>query len=293
MNLLPFVLIIVVILSLFSLSQFERSIVQKKETQIYLAYFKGLRETRNRKATLGYKKSLPKKKRAPTLSKTPSTKESDHPYFRIARIGWDQGKLNLSSLISTPYRHPILKKVFAHYVRELYGHASFFPKRESFPEELLDALVESYKRVDLSTPFYHLNLRNGRLHPIFYKMVRGTHTYDLEKKIGYPPLGEMLTFEKSERPPMNFHYANPSFLSAVLGRAIQKELIELEKTKLETARSHSRSPLKKSEFIALLTEQMVEDKKKVVSLFDFSYRSSRSHPEKYQDPDTQITVKIS
>ena len=294
MNLIPFVLILITILSLFSLTHFESAVVRKKESQIYLAYFKGLRETRSQKATVAYEKSLPEKERPsqfPSMS-SPKNPFTTSTHFRTARIGWDQGKLNLSSLISNSHKPSLLKTVCIKYLKELYGHADFFPKQKSFPEALLDVLIESYQKADLSTPFYHVTLRNKEFQSVFYKMVRGTHTYDLDKKIGYPPFGDMFTFAKKDSPPMNFHYANPSFLSAILGEGLKKEFIELEKRHLQKARSQCRSPIKKSEFKDFLRDHKIEEGPQLLSLFDFKYCASERHPEKYRDPETQITVKV-
>ncbi|QVL57665.1 MAG: hypothetical protein KFB93_00905 [Simkaniaceae bacterium] len=292
MNLLPFVMVIIMVLSLFSLSQFEGAIAQKKENQIYLAYFRGLRETRNEKEKIAYERTLVKKEGDQKKSNEKLTSQPSQNYFREKRVGWEKGKLNLSSLLKEPYKYPALETIVIEYVKDLYSHADFFPKNDKHTKALIKALIKQYKKVDPLTPFHELTFSDSNLQDIFYKMVRGTHTYDLEMKIGYPPFGEMFTFEKSDRPPMNYHYANLSFLSIVFGEKITKDFVELEKKELISAKKKCLSPIKKPEFESLLRNQMVGEKNTVLELFDFTYEASSQNPAKYLDTKTQITVKV-
>lgn len=291
MNLLPFVMIIIMVLSVFSLSQFEGALSQKKENQIYLVYFKGLREARNKKEKIPYKKPLVKNKKNTKNPIGENGKKNAQKYFRQKRVGWEKGRLNLSSLLKKPHKYPSLEILAVAYVKELYGSAEFFPNDDQIIKNLIKALVKKEEK-NPSTPLREITFNDPKLQDIFYKMMRGTHTYDLEKKIGYPPFEEMFTFEKSDRPPMNYHYANLSFLSLIFGEEMTREFVEREKKELIDAPKKCESPIKKSELENLLNTHVMGDKNGLLELFDFTYQTSKRVPAKYQDSTTQITVKI-
>lgn len=291
MNLIPFVMIIIMVLSLFSLSQFEGALTLKKENQIYLAYFRGLRETRNKKERSAYKDTLPTNTGDKKPSNEDKPKKSSQKYFREKRVGWEKGRLNLSSLLQKPHKYPSLETVAVAYVKQLYAHAEFFPKNDQTIKDLIKALIKAYQKDPLIS-FHEIKFNDPKLQDIFYKMMRGTHTYDLEKKVGYPPFGEMFTFEKSDRAPMNYHYANLSFLSLMFGEKMTKDFVALEKKELIEAKRKCESPIKKAELEKLLRNQMIGDKNNLLDLFEFTYQISKRVPAKYQDATTQITVKV-
>ncbi|MDJ0652294.1 MAG: hypothetical protein QNJ27_04750 [Simkaniaceae bacterium] len=290
MNLLPFVVIIIVVLTLFSLSQFEGLLSLKKENQIYRAYFRGLRERRNNKANKPCHKITPKNKKNTKTAKAKKAIKSTQKYFREERVGWEKGRLNLSSLLATPHKYPSLEAVAVQYIKRLYGKAEFFPKNDQIIKDLMETLIKEQQKSP-PTPLHEITFSDPRLQDIFYKMMRGTHSYDLEGK-GYPPFGEMFTFEQSNCPPMNYHYANISFLSLVVGEEMTKKFVELEKKQLIDAKKKSQSPIKPSTFKNLLKTQGIGDKNGLLELFEFSYRKSKGVLAKHQDSATQITVKV-
>lgn len=290
MNLLPFIVVIIMVLGLFSLSQFQGAVTQKKEHQLYLAYFRGLRETRNDKEITAYKKSRVKKK---TDEKSGEKKKPyTIKYFREKREGWEKGRLNLSSLLKKPYKYEGLETLAESYVKQLYVDAPFFPEEKNFSKMLIETLVKIYTDNEHPPEFHEILFDDPDLQETFFKMVHGTHTYDLEKKIGYPPFGEMFSFEKSDRPPMNFHYANLPFLSLALGEKVKKELVKVEQELLPTAKQKRLSPLKKKDVEDLLLNKTLGKADTLLNLFDFKYESSKRDPEQFVDPQTAITVKI-
>ena len=141
-------MIIIMVLGLFTLSQFEGAMTLKKENQMYLAYFRGLREARNEKAKKAYKKTLPKKEdnKKSSSSSEKQKKPSSQKYFREERIGWAMGRLNLSSLLKEPHKYPSLESVAIEYVKQLYGTERFFPKNDAVVKDLMTALIKYYKK---------------------------------------------------------------------------------------------------------------------------------------------------
>ncbi|MCB1110595.1 MAG: hypothetical protein KDK64_06395 [Chlamydiia bacterium] len=285
MNLLPFTVVILIILALFSTSSFEQHRTESQKQIVYQAYFRTLRAARNHKEDLAYRSLNHSQKKSE--SKESPKKKKKIRYFREEKIGWDNGRLNLSSLTSDAQKWPKLKGVAARYVNRLYGHLDFFPKSKNFSEKLIDALAAAYKEKDADTPFHEIEL-DPPYHIPFSKMVKGTQTYDL-KKSGYPPFGNFFTFEKREKPPMFFQDANLTFLALILGAEGAAKLEEKELAYIEEKQKHS------SEIQRPDLEQMLKDHPPdpmELDLFDFTTYHSTRKPGKAQDPQTGITVRV-
>lgn len=292
MNLLPFVMIIIVILSLFSLSQFENYKIKNTEIKLYRAYFTSLRKARSNK-----EKKIYKEKPTTTTQKS-SSQEQKKPktklYFREKRMGWKLGKLNLSSLLTDETKWPNLEKIAARYIHELYSRANFYPKNKDIAPALIKALIKELKESDAPLLFHEITLKDPFLQEIFYKMVRGTNTYDLEEK-GYPPFGDFFSFEKTEKPPMHFHYANTAFLTTLLGKDNCNAFINLEKEKLkdEKVKPKCKSPYRwRKDIEKAFGEIGIVNSSPILDLFEINYAPTNTPPEIHRDKDTQITVRV-
>lgn len=287
MNLLPFVVVIIMILALFSTSFFDRHVMERKEQEIYLAYFKGLRAARNHKEDLAYR-SLTRggKSRATNPSKK-EPPEKGIPYFRDEKVGWKNGRLNLSSLTQDAQKWPELKAITIAYIKRLYSDHDIFPGEDKFAEKLIDALIAAYKGADPLLPFHEVEL-DDRFHISFYKMLKGTHTYDLKNKIGYPPFGDFFTFEESEKPPMFFQDATTIFLSIALGAKKTQIIIDEELKEIKESGCHH------SSITRVKLEELLRDSSpspQQLDLFNFNRKRSPRNPGKHTDPKTQITVR--
>ncbi len=288
MNLLPFVIVIITILALFSTSFFDRHIIEKKEQEIYLAYFKGLRAARNHKEDLAYRALKKRRNPQSTNSSKKDLSKKKAEYFRKEKIGWENGRLNLSSLTQDAQKWPELKAVTIAYVKRLYADRPFFPKEEKFTEKLVNALLTAYKESDSPLPLHKVTLEDP-FHIPFYKMVKGTQTYDLKSKTGCPPFGDFFTFEERESPPMFFQDANTIFLSIVLGTKKTQMIEDEELREIEESGGHY-SSFNRTKLEELLSDSPPSPQQ--LDLFDFSQKSSPRKPGKHTDPKTQITVRV-
>jgi len=283
MNLFPFVMIIVFILSMFSLAQFQRNHSLKREKDTYIAYFKGLREVRNSLESEAYTKA---KKSSPdrTHSQKPSKdKKSTQHFFRDKNIGCSNGRLNIFSLLDKTQNNTELKKTCIQYLRALYGHNKFFPVD---PTHLLDSIIAKLREEEHPPPLHTLKLDDSEMHNLFYKVLKGTHTYNIKTKEGYPPFDHFFTFEKGQTSPMNFHAANEIFLEVVLGKSITKELIKKEK---ELKRAYAAfSPLS----IADVQDFTKNIHPNPIGLFAFTPPKAEKQPKIHVDTQTKITVRI-
>ena len=287
MNLLPFVIVIITILALFSTAHFERHIMGKREHQIYTAYFQGLRGARSHKEKIAYnsliRKEKSEKKNVSTESKS---KDSDVEYFRYEKVGWKHGRLYLSSLKQDAQKWPQLKKIAAAYVNQLYGDLEFFPKDGKFAEKLLTALTQFYKNDQSDTPFHEVKL-GDKFQDIFHKMAKGTQTYELGKN-GIPPFGNFFSFDDREDPPMFFQEANITFLTLVLGQKETDLLVEKEKEEVKKSGQH-RSSYGRAELVELLNP--TPPGREILDLFEYRKGPSVRNPGKHTDPLTRITVR--
>lgn len=285
MNLLPFVIVILTVLALFSSSHFDRHVQSSKEQESYKGYFRALRGARNKKETQAYNYNIRSQKSSNKSKK--EKKVQNVPYFREEKVGWDNGRLNLYSLIDDPLKWPKLKEVAAAYIKQLYIHADFFPKEKNFPSSLIDALIVALKTEGLDTPLYELTLEEPYKTP-FKHMLKGTQTYDLSLK-GYPPFGNFFVFEKKEKPPMYFQDANLTFLSLTLGQKGMEALKKKELEQIEESGKHY-SKIKRAELEVLLSFSPPDPA--ILDLFEFPKHSSPRMPAKFQDEETGITVHV-
>jgi hypothetical protein len=291
MNLLPFVTVIITVLALFSSAFLQKHIIEKKECALYKAYFKGLREVRNQKEGKAYtslmKKSGTTEKKPSSISSSKTRKKG---YFRDEKIGLENGMLNLSSLVSSPEKWPQLKGVAIKYIYHLYGNKGIFPENSKFVENLLESLVKEYQKdeIDDETELYDLELCDPYTVP-FYKMLKGTRTYNLETGVGYPPFGDFFTFKGREKAPMFFQDANTTFLQVAFGAKPSKLLIQAELKKSEKSNRYhaalNREELENVFSTAVISPQLLD-------LFEYAYqKSSNQKMLSVTDAKTHLTVQ--
>ena len=292
MNLLPLVAFVITILTLFSTSFFDKHLVETKKQKLYSTYFKGLRMARNEKEDRAYS-SLQRNKnpQKDEKDKKGSGTNKETCFSREEKVGCKNGRLNLFSLTQDIQKWPELITVAIAYIKHLYPEHYFLTDEENFIEKLIDAVIKAYKKASPSTPFYELELENRFRFP-FYKMVRGTHTYDLKNRIGYPPFGDFFTFEKSKTPPMLFHDANTTFLSIALGEKNMQVIVnaEIKENKEDKESKNTYLLFDRAKLESLLDPANFDPQK--LDLFDFATKSSRKLPTHHKDPETQITVRV-
>ncbi|NGX51381.1 MAG: hypothetical protein K1060chlam2_01247 [Chlamydiae bacterium] len=282
MNLLPFVITIVLILGMFSLSQFENANSLQKEKNIYVAYFEGLRKARNHLEDSAYKRRRESNSKRGTSSSSKAKDEvKELPFFRERKLGWSGGRLNLSALLSASQKYRGVEKIAVEYLEALYGTNDTFPKNL---KPLLKALIVKLTASEELTPLHEVELDDPKMQALFYKMLRGTQTYDLMGGEGYPPFDHFFTFQGEEIAPINFHSASELLLEVVLGKSGAEELIERERAKVGAHPNALKSPLKRGEIELLLGEKL--------PLFNLKTQKTIKNPESYTDQETKITVRI-
>ena len=288
MNFLPFVLIVIVIFSLYSLSWLESGITGKKESSVYTSYFQGLRELRNQKAQQARLAKLPQEeKEALELPK-------DEVYFREKWEGASLGRLNLFSLLSSEIPNSPLYQVALDYLENLYGKHLFGNKDQGTCKKILDELLkiqrEHLKNQDRPLELYSIELEDPYLKEKYFKMLTGTQTYNLIKKEGYLPLSQAIEFKKNDSKPINFNYANVLLLEALFGKKSTHAIIEKEQENQRDA--------EKPTTVYSLNENDLKDilwknptNSAVYDLLDYK-KVKKEPPLSWTDPKTHITVRM-
>ncbi|MCB9092849.1 MAG: hypothetical protein H6620_09845 [Halobacteriovoraceae bacterium] len=289
MNLIPFVIIIIVILGMFSYSSFSSSITKKKEATHYKAYFQGLREIRNLKAEQAYLSQLTSKERA----------ELDTPkefsYFRERWEGAPQGRINLYPLIENPASNKTLYSVALNYLELLYGTALFHEnKDQGMCKKILDQLLKSQKKSFKETQgplkLYEVAFEESHLKEKYFKMLSGTTSYNLREKQGYLPLKQAIEFEKSTSKPIKFPYANTLLIEALFGKKVTKEILnaelEIQQTEEKVSNTYA---LTENDLKEITWKNNVDDQ--VFLLLDYK-KTKDSPPISWTDPNTNITIRL-
>lgn len=302
MNLIPFVTILLIILSLFSLSHFKSSASLAQEKTLYTDYFHSLRNVRNKREHTCYKEARKRLHHTPRLTTSPSkkpsnpNKQTESPLFNPVdrHLLYPTGCLNLSSLVDNPTAYPQLKIIATRYLIAIYSHASFFPKDPSFTHQLIEQLVHIQTMHKEPLPLHTVILPDATTHKIFYKMLKGTHTYHLTNKVGYPPLHKLLTFDttKERRAPINFAVANIILLECVLGKHATERLLSLERP-LVDGEDPLPLPVKTSnELERALDIHIPSTTHSACQLLDFTVIPATKKPEEQVGSHTNITVRI-
>ncbi|MBP9841240.1 MAG: hypothetical protein KBC64_02305 [Simkaniaceae bacterium] len=195
MTLLPFVMTMILVLSLYAASLFKTHSHFVIEKEIYLAQYDGDIAVRNRLVETTYESKkqtqIPRSKHKP-----PSPKKYPRPTTNFS----NKSKLNLSRL-----NDPIIFKTACELVKRLYKDAPF----KVNPTQLLNKVKKKMEKTDDFTELFP------------YKMVKGT--------VGnYPPIEDYF-YINPKRPAIFFRHASPPIIAAYFGEKIAMKIFELEK----------------------------------------------------------------
>ena len=164
------------------------------------------------------------------------------------------GKWNLAPFLSAdPYNSFFLGELTANLITELYSHAPFWKKAEKDIPELARALVSEFsdKKGEIQT-LSDLFPRDEALQKVFYKMLQGSGSYNLETGEGYPPFEEFFTFSAKDKTLTSFPHASPFILKALFQDKVVETILSLEKNKWE--KDHHLHSLTKEELKSICLE---------------------------------------
>jgi hypothetical protein len=143
-------------------------------------------------------------------------------------------KWNLAALVLNESPIPFLHQSAAALLKDLYGHTEFWIEGESKNPLLAEELLFSFRMKDDKKEMESLSdlfPLDPLLQPIFYKLLKGSNSYNLKKKEGYPPLEDFFSFEPKNKKTLCLCYASYPALKAFLGEDLAQEIVSLEKKK--------------------------------------------------------------
>jgi len=197
-------------------------------------------------------------------------------------------KLNIKSLL-IGQGNPALESVALSLIKNMYQATTVYTP--GLEHEILDTLIRNLKEHSTITSFETLlpNLSSEN-YPLFYKLIKGTQSYELKTNAGYPALGDFLTFEpKTHTKPIHFGSASRSVLEALFGQELTEQIISQERRKWEI--DHKHASITKKELEAFL----VQHSKNLVDfepMIEFTSKNAKRSQEVVQDKSTSLQIRI-
>ncbi len=292
MNILPFVTILILVISLTISSFFtgfkETSFAKIGSAGLINAY-RQARNSSEEVRLLKYSSSLlpkettdkPKEKR-----EAPQVRKTDRIPFRENIT--DNSKLNLTPILKSD--NPFLEEVLVNLITELYLHTEILKgykyDKKAFPKLLVKELLQAANKFtdNKEIHFEKLILKTPTLHTIWYKMLKGSSNYPA--KGSWPEISRYTIFlDEKETAIIKPKKASVPLLKAFFGKDISTEILTLEKDP-----NRKRQPLTKAEIEKILqANSFPEDK---LPLLSYTSPKIMRCTESEIDPATGITATI-
>ena len=226
MNFLPFVLIFFLVFGAISASFMSDGIIYRAESSSYIGRVRSLRISYNEGQENIYDRLFEgREKDQRAHSKTQKELEpSEKEYFRTTRVGSSHGAIYLATL-GKGKEDKWLERVAIDYLKRIYGGSRFAEefKDRKWVEEIFSLILKqqkkAYRERGKFLPLNKLSMPNDLKQP-YHQLLRGTGTFDPKLERGYLPLDRSITFEGSERKPINIHYANSLLLETLFGKSV-------------------------------------------------------------------------
>ena len=144
------------------------------------------------------------------------------------------GKWNLTALFQANTHSSALLKTFTeNLLIDLYGDTSFWKETEKQVPHLATAFVKAFLRKEKAVTLVDLFPEEALLQNAFYKMLKGSGTYQILPKQGYPPLEAFFCVQKEEEKATYLAHAPYPILKALFKESALEKILTLEKQKWE------------------------------------------------------------
>jgi hypothetical protein len=181
---------------------------------------------------------------APNKERKKGLRTSVFQSHRFENPPIEQGRfaiLSIRGLEQQTMMKPIVQKLLF----ELYGHMKWYDQKLSMC--ILEKLAITSGDFDQKAFIQTLSEEE---YALWYLMSKGTQTYDVSDKKGYPPLEDFLDFQtKPLKHTCHFPFASYPLLKAMFGGELTEEIIGIEKKKWQE--DHRRRFCLKKELLAL------------------------------------------
>ncbi len=238
------------------------------------------------------KPASPSQKKEQKVSKTVSSFHSHRKKNNTSSLG----KWNLAPFLSAdPYSSFFLGELTANLITELYSHAPFWKEAEKEIPRLAEELVAefSFKKKKIET-LSDLFPRSEPLQKVFYKMLQGSGSYNLESKKGYPPFEEFFTFSAKDKSLTSFPHASHAILKALFQDKIVETILSLEHDKWE--KDHYLHSLTKEQLKSICKENSLRASGKrfqdIEPLLKFSHKTAVLEKLICKDEKTHVYLEL-
>lgn len=255
MNILLLVFGFLAIMAVSTASFWQISSTVHLEMTSFSGYLSANRDAENRLQKKLYRKLPTILQTSSSQTEKPAPKRSSvFNSHRLRCPPYQNARFQLAALWKED-SHPFVEGVFERLLQQLYGHTSWFKEAHARGDvdALLSSVIQFGKNVEgpilLHELFSSLPPAQAEL---LYKMVKGTHTYTIEKeKTGYPPLFDFISFSSSTpKETCRFCFAPLPLLRALFDEKTVHEILALEKEKWEE--DHKQHTCTKEELLSLL-----------------------------------------
>src|SRR3990167_4923179 len=221
MNLLGLVFSVLLMLSISTYLSFDKQVINSRLRSTYVAHLKSNRNILNSYQSAVYKNIKGKTTQASSHRSSSEEGEDlsaeDSPLFPNRECA----RLNLWPLVQEGKdSHPFLYERIAHLIREFYGPLS---SEKRFEYHMLDLLISQIQEKPLSA-LEKLPLKNPAMQTIYYRMLKGTKTWDLSTHTGIPPLLDYLKIEPAIDPKVCLYHAHLDMLTLLFNPQMAQKL---------------------------------------------------------------------
>lgn len=291
MNILPFVMAFLLILSFSAYTLLKDFTATQLENRGYIGYFASERAARSGSASRLYRSA----KKAAGTEEIVEPKAKEEKKFRNLRrtntVPLDDAKLNLAPLIASD--SPLLYEVAAALIRNLYQNRPVWKEKkvkEGTEYLLLDALLKQGKKQPKEASLIALFPKEETLADLFYLLLKGTQSYELTSTKGIPPFSDFFLIDHSpHQKPIHFCYAPLPLLKALFGDEIAHAIMQEEEKKGISGKKNY--ILSKPEFDALLGRFSGKPSALQLDLINFSATSQKRHVSAFKGSDYDVTTR--
>ena len=236
MTILPLVFSFLLVLSFSSYTLLKERKATHFEAKSYLGHMATIRKARNaleEDIYRGWSKAIASEKKEEKPATPDKTKRSPekialYEKSRSNRRSCSYSQLNLAPLKENTEKK--LHKIATDFLDTLYGNATFYKEAKEKTPKLSEELL-SYILVSTKGNFVSLLEEISPHLETLYKMIKGTNTYDIAAKQGYPPLEDFFSFVPTEKSLFRLHFAARPLLEIIFDPDITDAIYDLEKEK--------------------------------------------------------------
>lgn len=297
MSILPLVFAFIVLFSIGSYALLHDLIACKCEENAYTSFLRAHRQLQSGLEQKHFEKGRSHKKKgesSASIKTATATVSKNYQSPRGGPVLHPLAKLNIVQLLSSDSFHAsaLLYETAAQLIRILYAKTTVY--QPDLEYRIVDLLMKAAKEspTDLTLENLEAHILKDAKNKSLYKIFKGTKTYDLFTKNGYPPLSDFISINtKKNAKPVNFHYAPRPLVLALFGEKITEQIEQVEKEKWEKNQRHS--SLTSQELEPLLLKD--HEKKLSLSILDplinFSQKKEANPNLKVIDTKSGISLR--